>query len=507
MQWNFEVKPLNDGPLKQGTLVAVSVKDECTDGEISRTLTDRFEGRTPSGVRVYDWSLPREMTINDLTSLAEADSCVELVSESNADPGSPPDLSNDETGDEIVVNDGQDVTDDTLEPMFLADPKFSLQAHLRNVGWASARPVFYDATRGIRRQVVIAVIDSGVKLAHEDIRDNLWKNRREIPGNRRDDDRNGYVDDVYGFNFASRIADPNPQITSANSSWQWSHGTKVAGLAAAVYGNGRGGTGVMGNAKIMALNAMGRGSGFAHSNIANAIRYAVDNGASVVNLSLGGSTASAAFQSALRYAVSKGVVVVAAAGNESSRIGTGYSAAGLASGLRGLISIGNYKAADWTRSSTSNYSPTYVELGAPGTNTTYQGLYTTSPTSTGTYGYFSGTSAATPVAAGGAALAIGLLRSRGYAPTAATIESLLLSSARKVSALKAYFKDGNALNLFALAQLIDRTYPPRTTTPANEGADSIDQPGDLPVDTPDDLEQPEPTKGSIDLPSQGQCGA
>ncbi len=306
-----------------------------------------------------------------------------------------------------------------------------------------------------------------MRIDHEDLKANVWVNTGEIPRNGIDDDQNGYIDDVNGYNLASDIASPMPQISSANSSWQWAHGTRVAGLAAATAFNHIGGAGVAANAKIMALNVMGRGNSMDQSNTANAVRYAIDNGADVINLSLGGNEGlSVDLANQLRRATANGVVVFAAAGNESSPIGANYSAAGLAPSVAGLISVGNIQGDTNLISTTSNYSNYYVKLAAPGTNSMSDLLYTTSPESSSSYGYFSGTSAATPVAAGAAALAIGLVKSRGYTVSAAAIEKLMLASAKKISALKGYFQNGNVLDLANLARAVNRQYP-RTVNPAN----------------------------------------
>jgi len=348
------------------------------------------------------------------------------------------------------------------------DPDFGQEKHLFAMGATAAYKIFYHRKSGIHKDVVIAVIDTGVRIDHEDLRANLWVNKNEIPNNGIDDDGNGYIDDVYGYNFASDIADPSPQESSLNSAWQWAHGTKVAGLAAATAFNGLGGAGVAANARIMALNDMGRGNSMNQNNTANAVRYAIDNGADIINLSLGGNDGlSAEFERQLRRAVAKGIVVFAAAGNEHSLIGSDYSAAGLAPQLRGLISVGNYQSASDRISTTSNYSTTYVKLGAPGTNSMKDLLFTTSAESPSSYSHFSGTSAATPVASGAAALAIGLIKSRGYKYTAADIEDLLLQSARKVVSLMNYFRDGNALDLEGLAKLVDARYPQRSGVSAS----------------------------------------
>lgn len=440
--------------LEAGTKVVTVLRDNCTDpGEIASSIPDRYEGVTRSGIRSYEWELPRSMTYAELEKLAANDPCVQMISESGEI-----ELPNSDLGISL--------------PAFLPDdPRVQDQKHLPPMGTSEAFDIFFDPKNGIKTSTVIAVIDSGVKLDHEDIHERLWINEDEIPNNGIDDDQNGYVDDYYGYNFASRIPDPSPQRSSANGSWQWAHGTRVAGLAAATSGNKIGITGIAPNAKIMALNAMGTSAGFSQSSLANAIRYAVDNGAKVINLSLGGNSGqSADFKQALEYAIQNGATVFAAAGNEGSSIGSSYSAAGLAPQYQGLISVGNIQAATYQKSSGSNYSTTFVKLGAPGTYDGSTLLLTTSSESVSSYSMFSGTSAAVPVAAGAAALAVGLLESRGYQATPALVESLLLESALKVDALKSYFKDGNALHLESLARLINERYPATGLPPISGGS-------------------------------------
>lgn len=439
--------------LEAGMKLVAVLRDSCSNpGEISASISDRYEGVTRSGVRSYDWELPRSMTYAELQKLAANDPCVQMISE-----GGEVELPHSDLGISL--------------PAFLPDdPRVHEQKHLPPMGTSEAFDIFFDPKNGIKVSTVIAIVDSGVKLDHEDIHERLWTNDDEIPGNGIDDDNNGYVDDYYGYNFASRIPDPSPQRSSANGSWQWAHGTRVAGLAAATSGNKIGITGIAPNAKIMALNAMGTSAGFSQSALANAIRYAVDNGAKVINLSLGGNSGqSADFKQAIEYAIQNGAILFAAAGNEGSSIGSSYSAAGLAPQYQGLVSVGNYQAASFQKTPGSNYSTSYVKLGAPGTYDTSTLLLTTSSESVSAYSMFSGTSAAVPVAAGAAALAIGLLESRGYQATPALVESLLLESALKVDALKNYFKDGNALHLESLAKLINERYPHTGLPPISGG--------------------------------------
>ncbi|MBN3923082.1 S8 family serine peptidase, partial [Nostoc sp. NMS4] len=154
--------------------------------------------------------------------------------------------------------------------------------------------------------VVVAVVDTGVDYNHEDLKNNIWTNSKEIPGNGIDDDGNGYVDDNYGWNFA----DNNNNTLDDNS-----HGTHVSGTIAGE-NNNYGVTGIAYDAKIMPVKVLDSSGSGSYSSIAKGIRYAVDNGANVINLSLGGGSSNRTLQSAIDYASSKGVIVVMAAGND-----------------------------------------------------------------------------------------------------------------------------------------------------------------------------------------------
>lgn len=155
--------------------------------------------------------------------------------------------------------------------------------------------------------IVVAVVDSGVDYFHPDLDNNIWVNLDEIAGNGIDDDRNGYIDDIRGWNF---IDNNNIPLDIDG------HGTHVAGIIAAE-NNNFGVTGVAFNAKIMPVKVIDS-FGFADDyDIATGIRYAVDNGAKIINLSLAGSSTSAEEAAAIKYAFEHGVVVVSAAGNDS----------------------------------------------------------------------------------------------------------------------------------------------------------------------------------------------
>lgn len=153
--------------------------------------------------------------------------------------------------------------------------------------------------------VVVAVIDTGVDYSHPDLQNNIWINSGEIPGNGIDDDGNGYVDDVYGWNFVGGNNDPMDDN---------GHGTHVAGIVA-MENNAVGGVGVAYNSKVMVLKAGNSSGYFNNSDIAEAIQYAYMNGASVINMSFGGSMISLAVEEALQMAYNS-CVLVAAAGND-----------------------------------------------------------------------------------------------------------------------------------------------------------------------------------------------
>lgn len=164
------------------------------------------------------------------------------------------------------------------------------------------------------QDIVVAVLDTGVDYNHVDLRGNIWQNPGEIAGNGIDDDGNGYVDDVQGWKFVDSDSN-NPMDFEG-------HGTHVAGIIAGL-NNGVGVTGVAHNAKIMPVKVIdGRDDGsyrLFDRNVADGIRYAVDNGAHVVNLSLGnyiGDPDMTRTRAALSYARDAGVVVVMASGNE-----------------------------------------------------------------------------------------------------------------------------------------------------------------------------------------------
>ncbi|OQW53028.1 MAG: hypothetical protein A4S09_07975 [Proteobacteria bacterium SG_bin7] len=334
------------------------------------------------------------------------------------------------------------------------DPEYTNQTHLTSLHATEAYNFLYGPS-GPTSQVTIAIIDSGVDIDHEDFSGNLWVNSNETAGNSVDDDHNGYVDDVNGYNFASNTANPRPQAWPAPNTGGESHGTHVAGLAAAKADNSKGIAGVMGkNIKIMSLNVFGATAGASTTNIINAIYYAIDNGADIINLSLGGYGVSESIFQALKNAAASGVMVFAAAGNDGSLLDDGHFIlpASYAQSIMGVLSVGATDDNDGKIAWFSNYSSRYVEIASSGTHSGNNGLKSTLPGNS--YGFKQGTSMATPVAAGVAAWAISYLKSLGVTPTPMLVEQFLQETSDTVPDLYGKVSRGQRLNLLSLVNKI-----------------------------------------------------
>ncbi len=201
-----------------------------------------------------------------------------------------------------------------------------------------------------KKNMIVAVIDSGLDMEHPDSPQYIWTNDKEIPGNGIDDDGNGYVDDVHGWNFL----DGSNDLTDLQG-----HGSFVAGIIAAKWNNGLGIAGINPGAVIMPLkvaDAKGRANSF---NIFRAVHYAVEHGARVINISLGARGISALEREAMAYANAMGVFVCVASGNGGESI-TGFGP----SSMSGAFAVGALDI-EGTRSMVSNYGPNNGLL-APG---------------------------------------------------------------------------------------------------------------------------------------------
>ena len=280
------------------------------------------------------------------------------------------------------------------------DPRLSEQWSHKNtealLGW--------DIQTG-NKDIVIAIIDTGVDYTHPDLEANIWTNESEIPNNGKDDDGNGYIDDYYGYDFADRDSDPKDEN---------GHGTHCAGIAGAVGNNGKGVAGVCHSCSIMSLRVSStspnpRKGGISQSSVlAEALRYAADNGAHIISLSLGGNN-SLTVEDAIIRARQKGCVVVAGAGNKNSD-NKFYPAA-----FDDVIAVAATDSED-RKTDISNYG-SWIDLAAPGENIL-------STTLSGGYAFSSGTSMAAPYVAGLA----GLILSEYGSLTNRKVEEILINS-------------------------------------------------------------------------------
>jgi len=257
---------------------------------------------------------------------------------------------------------------------------------------------YWDAEKG-DSSVVVAIIDSGIDYTHPDLAGNIWRNSGEIEDNNIDDDGNGFIDDVRGWNFEDGDNDPIDYL---------GHGTHCAGIVSAVTDNSIGIAGVAQNCKIMPVKVLGDDNSEAWD-IANGIIYAADNGADVISMSIGYLNILNGYikvvrilRNAINHANDKGVVLVAAAGNLGRPICTYPGSDKL------VISVGSISE-DGSLSCFSSYGPK-LDVVAPGDNIistlpSYENfLYNKTYGKSPYYDYLYGTSMACPHVAGIAAL-------------------------------------------------------------------------------------------------------
>ncbi len=340
-----------------------------------------------------------------------------------------------------------------------SDPLFSKQWGMSQVNVKSA----WDKSTG-SPEVIVAVIDTGVDYTHEDLVANMWRNTKEIPNNNIDDDQNGYVDDIVGWDFVSKDNKPYDKYGSFTDILNGSnpgHGTHCAGNVAARAENGKGIAGVAPNVRIMALRFISDRGGGTTADAGLVIKYAVHNGAKVLSISCGAEVGDAknssevkSWREAGQYAQDRGVLFIAAAGNGHQ--GRGYNndtdrnpAYPASYDHENIISVAAINSSG-AFGSFSNWGQRSVDLGAPGVK-----VFSTVPNNRyqDSIGSFlgqeltwDGTSMAAPHVAGAAAL----YWSAHPDKTWREVKAAILAGVKKTSQMNGKVSSGGQLDVFSM---------------------------------------------------------
>jgi subtilisin family serine protease len=357
-----------------------------------------------------------------------------------------------QVGSFLVVKSKQKILKDSavdyIEPNWIYtldqqsyDAGFGMQWGLKNLGTNILNGVAGEDINAVAgwkittgsTDVVIAVIDSGIDLRHPDLQSQLWVNEAEKNGMPMlDDDGNGYIDDIYGYNFV--YDDSTPPIDGN------SHGTHCAGVIGAAH-NGLGVMGVMAHVRLMPLKFASDGGSAELADALQAIDYAVVMGANIISASWGGEGESQALYDAIKNAKEHGVLFVAAAGNSGNNTDlhphypSSYD-------LDNIISVGAFNP-QGQRASFSNYGATSVDIFAPGVD-----IFST--VKEGGYALMSGTSMATPFVAGVAGLALSI----NPQLTAAELRQKMIDSSNR-SRLTAELGQGGRVDLVKLLESVE----------------------------------------------------
>jgi len=323
-----------------------------------------------------------------------------------------------------------------------SDPLYSNQRFLASINHSFAFAQGYNSNNGIVKEVRVAVIDSGVDVNHPDLTNMILR-------------ANGQVVGLNG------ISPSNPDISDSGY-----HGTHVAGIIAAQAQNNQGVSGTAGQfIKLMPVRTSNDGVSISDSAVTNGIRWAADQGARVINLSLGGPRKSQAWLDAIQYAVSKGALVVAASGNDGCQLNPNTNCvaypAMFTTESTGMLTVGSFDVTSGGLSRFSNYSSTFVDILAPGSDGT-NGILSTVPTYRSPTGYASrsgrspihGTSMAAPVVSGAAAMVIGLAESRGFKITPEQVKLFFTRGSIERSDMSGYSIRGKRLDLKRLLDAV-----------------------------------------------------
>jgi len=346
------------------------------------------------------------------------------------------------------------------------DPFYLFQTHIK--------PVMGDFAWSLNtgsKAVVVAVIDTGVDIDHPDLKDNIWSNSGEVPGNGLDDDGNGYTDDVNGWDFVSNTNDPRPKFDPDANPGGVNHGTIIAGVIGAVGNNRQGVTGLNWNVRIMPIRLLdGTGYGVI-DRVDDAIRYAVRNGASIINLSFTSDRPIPEMDEAIREAYRKGVLIVTAAGNDIFNGGRNldedpiYPACSGTTAENLLLAVASSTELD-QKSDFSNFGANCVDLSAPG-----ESIFSTQVYRPGLPGYteayggsWSGTSLSSAVVTGAAALIKSRLPNLG----AHEIIQTLLQAADPIDGINPLYQGRLGRGRLNIKAALERLIlnPPEVTKPA-----------------------------------------
>jgi subtilisin family serine protease len=447
------------GLIPAGTSLIVEVDTVCARrraASASETIDKSFltSNVNPEGISgIYEAITPSELSLQELNQIASSDECAK----------------------QVAPNYEREMA------ALPSDPLVFRQQHLAHIKLTSVSAQrMYD---GVRRNMVVAIIDDGIDITHPDLRDSLWVNDGEIPNDNIDNDGNGQVDDYHGYNFAKNNADIKHNAPRSDVAYV-AHGTHVAGLAAASYNNGVGVVGSGGShVEIMVLHVF-RPPGTTGGNplprevtndflVLQAIQYAIRNGADVINLSLGGDTtydANSMFITKLREAANAGAITAMAAMNGDRVTGIGFEItleralfpASYGHTVQGAVTVGAIDTSTSARCGFSNFSTVYVEIAAPGCAADVGGIFSTTQNRelVSEYKRLQGTSMSTPIVAGALALLKGyLLDVKNIEATGDLLETILKSGSTSLGPLEQTFQEGRVLDIDALAREVDRRYP------------------------------------------------
>ncbi len=323
-------------------------------------------------------------------------------------------------------------------------------------------PEVWDSSLG-SSSVIAAVVDTGVDYSHPDLAANMWLNSEEIPGNDVDDDKNGYVDDVHGIDLLHHDGEPLDDN---------GHGTHVAGTIGAVGNNAFGVVGVNWHVKLMALKFLDAEGGGSLYDAVEAISYAADHGARIINASWGGYGYSEPLAAIIKEVGNEGVVVVAAAGNESNDndFQPSYPASFTSSNI---ISVSAVNSAGHLAQNFSNYGATSVDISAPGVE-----ILSTFPG--GGFAVLTGTSMATPHVAGLAAMLLSVQPNL----SASQIRHIIMETGVPEATLSGKSVSGAVVNAIAALNLARETLPLTENAEYLMSVGAVDSGGDFRAGAP-----------------------